>query len=194
MRARLAHLAAVAVVTGMVMLGVNSGQFARNYDLYGSPFGPDGEGDRQEIKYLNGYFSGPEVASNALRNTTLQVSTPVNGANQLIERTVVAVHRGLGIDPNDPQTTYGMTRYSVRQTSNGEDTAGNPLHFALLVGVAVVVVAQSPVPRLTALAVPALPGGGLPVVLAPAPLAAVEQPPHAAAVRPRICGRRERAR
>jgi hypothetical protein len=79
MRARLAHLAAVAVVIGMVMLGVNSGQFARNYDLYGSPFGPDGEGDRQEIKYLNEYFSGPEVASNALRNTTLQVSTPVNG-------------------------------------------------------------------------------------------------------------------
>jgi hypothetical protein len=99
MRARLAHLAAVAVVTGMVMLGVNSGQFARNYDLYGSPFGPDGEGDRQEIKYLNGYFSGPEVASNALRNTTLQVSTPVNGANQLIERTVVAVHRGSASTP-----------------------------------------------------------------------------------------------
>jgi hypothetical protein len=62
--------------------------------------------------------------------------------NQLLERTVVAVHRGLGIDPNYPQTTYGTTRYSVRQTSNGEDTAGNPLHFALLVGVAVVVVAS----------------------------------------------------
>ena len=62
--------------------------------------------------------------------------------HQLIERTVVAVHRGLGIDPNDPQTTYGLTRFSVRQTSNGEDTAGNPLHFALLVGVAVVVVAS----------------------------------------------------
>jgi hypothetical protein len=142
MRARLAQLAAVAVVTGLVMLGVNSGQFARNYDLYGTPLGPNGEGDRQEIKILNGYFSGPEVASNALRNTTLQVSTPVNQVNQLIERTVVAVHRGLGIDPNDPQTTYGLTRYSVRQTSNGEDTAGNPLHFALLVGVAVVVVAS----------------------------------------------------
>jgi hypothetical protein len=39
---------------------------------------------------------------------------------------------------NDPGTTYGQTRYSVRQTSNGEDTAGNPLHVALLVTVAAV--------------------------------------------------------
>ena len=142
MRTRLGQLAAVVVVSGLLLIGANGGQFARNYDLYGSPFGPDGEGDRQEIKYLNGYFSGPELASNVLRNTTLQISTPVSGLNHLMERAVVAVHRGLGIDPSDPQTTYGTTRFSVRQASNGEDTAGNPLHFALLVGVAVVVVAS----------------------------------------------------
>jgi 4-amino-4-deoxy-L-arabinose transferase-like glycosyltransferase len=142
MRTRLGQLAAVVVVSGLLLIGANGGQFARNYDLYGSPFGPDGEGDRQEIKYLNGYFSWPELASNVLRNTTLQISTPVSGLNHLMERAVVAVHRGLGIDPSDPQTTYGTTRFSVRQASNGEDTAGNPLHFALLVGVAVVVVAS----------------------------------------------------
>jgi hypothetical protein len=142
LRARPARLAAVAVVSGLLLIGVNGGQFARNHELYGSPFGPDGEGDRQEVKYLNGYFSGPEVASNVLRNATLQVSTPVSGVNRLIERTVVAAHRELGIDPSDPQTTYGLTRFSVRQTSNGEDTAGNPLHFTLLVGTAIVVVAS----------------------------------------------------
>lgn len=141
LRAHIARLAAVAVVCGLLLIGVNGGQFARNYDLYGAPFGPGGEGDRHEIKYLNGYFSGPEVASNVLRNTTLQVSTPASGMNHLIERTVGAVHRGLGIDPSDPQTTYGTTQFSVRQASNGEDTAGNPLHFALLAVVAVVVVA-----------------------------------------------------
>jgi hypothetical protein len=142
LRARPARLAAVAVVSGLLLIAANGGQFTRNHELYGSPFGPDGEGDRQEIKYLNGYFSAPEVASNVLRNTTLQVSTPVTRVNYLMERTVVAVHRGLGIDPSDPETTYGSTRFSVRQTSNGEDTAGNPLHFALLVGVAVVVMAS----------------------------------------------------
>jgi hypothetical protein len=142
LRARPARLAAIAVVSGLLLIGVNGGQFVRNHGLYGSPFGPDGEGDRHEVKYLNGYLSGPEVASNVLRNATLQVSTPVSGVNRLMERTVVAAHRELGIDPSDPQTTYGLTRFSVRQTSNGEDTAGNPLHFALLVGIAVVVVAS----------------------------------------------------
>jgi hypothetical protein len=55
-----------------------------------------------------------------------------------MERSVDRVHQTLGIDPNDPGTTYGQTRYSVRHTSNGEGTAGNPLHFALLVTVAAV--------------------------------------------------------
>ena len=66
-----------------------------------------------------------------MRNTTLQISTPVGGVNRLIERTVVAAHGALGIDPNDPQTTYGATQFSVRQASNGEDTAGNPLPLCL---------------------------------------------------------------
>jgi hypothetical protein len=111
---------------------------SRNQDLYGTPFGPDGEGAPHEIKYLNAAFGGPQLASNLLRNSTLQVATPVGSVNRAMERSVDRVHQTLGIDPNDPGTTYGQTRYSVRQTSNGEDTAGNPLHVALLVTVAAV--------------------------------------------------------
>jgi hypothetical protein len=142
MRGRLGRLVGVAVVAGLLALGVNTGQFIRNYDLYGTPLGPDGEGNQHEVKYLNDVFGGAELASNAMRNTTLQISTPVDGVNRLIERTVVVAHGALGIDPNDAQTTYGATQFSVRQASNGEDTAGNPLHFALLIGVAVVVAAS----------------------------------------------------
>jgi hypothetical protein len=137
--ARLARLVGIAALAGVVAVGLNSGQFARNHALYGTPFGPDGEGDQQEIEYLNGLFSSRELASNVMRNATLQVSAPVSSVNRLTERAVVAAHRALGIDPNDSRTTYGQTRFSVRQTSNGEDTAGNPLQFALLVAVGVVV-------------------------------------------------------
>ena len=53
---------------------------ARLLDADGTPLGPDGEGDQQEIKYLNGLFSGRELASNVMRNATLQVSAPVSSA------------------------------------------------------------------------------------------------------------------
>ena len=45
------RLAAVAALAGVVAVGLNAGQFARNQDLYGTPFGPDGEGAPHEIKY-----------------------------------------------------------------------------------------------------------------------------------------------
>jgi Dolichyl-phosphate-mannose-protein mannosyltransferase len=132
------RLAAAAALAGVVAVGLNAGQFARNQDLYGTPLGPDGEGGQHEIKYLNAFFGGPQLASNLLRNSTLQISTPVGSVNRTMERAVGRVHQALGIDPNDPGTTYGQSRYSVRQTSNGEDTAGNPLHVAVLVAVTVI--------------------------------------------------------
>ena len=56
-------LAAVAALAGVVAVGLNAGQFARNQDLYGTPFGPDGEGAPHEIKYLNAAFGGPQLTS-----------------------------------------------------------------------------------------------------------------------------------
>lgn len=135
---RLVRLAAVVAIAGVVAVGLNAGQFARNQGLYGAPLGPDGEGAQHEIKYLNAFFGGPQLASNVLRNSTLQISTPVGSVNSAMERAVGRVHQALGIHPNDRGTTYGLTSFSIRQTSNGEDTAGNPLHFAVLMAIAAI--------------------------------------------------------
>jgi Dolichyl-phosphate-mannose-protein mannosyltransferase len=125
------RLAAVVALAGVVAVGLNAAQFVRNQGLYGTPLGPDDE-------YLNAFFGGPQLASNVLRNSTLQISTPVGSVNRAMERAVGRVHEALGIDPSDRGTTFGLTRFSVRQTSNGEDTAGNPLHFAVLVTISAI--------------------------------------------------------
>src|SRR4029077_9693299 len=63
--------------------------------------------------------------------------TPWHAANIRIERAVHAMHRVIGIAPNDPRSTWPDTRFEVRPPAAHEDLAGNGLHL-LLIGAAMV--------------------------------------------------------
>jgi 4-amino-4-deoxy-L-arabinose transferase-like glycosyltransferase len=121
-------LIAVIVATSLV---INAGHYARNYELYGSPMGPGQEGG--SFRYSNDAFTISSAASNVVRNVGLHAGTPFKQVNAVLENGIYKLHKAIGVDPNDPRTTWPRTEFRVRRLSNHEDLAGNPLHLVLIV-------------------------------------------------------------
>lgn len=121
------------LIIAFVSLTINLGHYARNWDLYGSPLGPGQESPSGEYKYVNDVFTVPSVISNISRNVGLHIGTPIRRVNAVTERGIHLLHTLLGVDINDPRTTWTGTEFHIRPLSNHEDTAGNPAHFVLIV-------------------------------------------------------------
>ena len=122
-------LTLIAVVVATSLL-INVGHYARNYELYGSPMGPGQEGG--SFRYSNDTFTIASAASNVVRNAGLHAGTPFKRVNAVLERGIYRLHEVVGIDPNDPRTTWPRTEFRVARLSNHEDLAGNPLHLVLI--------------------------------------------------------------
>ena len=109
-----------------IVLLINLGQYARNIDLGGSPFG-------QDIQYLfTKSLSLPLVISNCIRNVALHLTTPWEPLNIKLERAVYLVHKLLHFDVNDPRMTIPGLEFHVYNLSLHEDSAGNFIHFILI--------------------------------------------------------------
>lgn len=127
---------AVLVVAALL----NAGFWSRNVAVYGSPLGPGHEGGAGEYGYAMESFGPGAWASNVVRDLALHLGTPVDRVNAVSTSVVRALHRPLGLSPDDPRTTWTDQRFEVPRMSKLEDTAGNPLHLVLIV-VAVTVAA-----------------------------------------------------
>ena len=114
------------LVIALVALAINIGHYSRNARLYGSVHGDDG------TLYTNDVVSPGVVVSNVTRNLSLHVGTPLGSVNDVIDGGVRLFLTTLGIDPNDPRTTWFTEEFRVIQSTNHEDTAGNPIHLLLL--------------------------------------------------------------
>jgi hypothetical protein len=123
---------AVGFITCVITVGVLNVSFLlRNERLYGNPLGPGYEevaGGR--LRYANEKFGPRVLASNVIRNISLHIGTPIKGINHTLEAAIVRFHRLVGMDVDDPATTWD--RFELNSLSNSEDNAGNPLHFLLL--------------------------------------------------------------
>ena len=119
----------ILIVTTAVV--INLGQYTRNYNLFGSPFGPGYE----EVgkKYSNDIFTLSSFTSNVIRNIGLQIGTPFNPVNSFLERGIYKAHRMIGFETNDIRTTWPRTKFYVEPLSLQEDRAGNPLHLVLMI-------------------------------------------------------------
>ncbi|MEW6403119.1 MAG: glycosyltransferase family 39 protein [Chloroflexota bacterium] len=116
-----------------VALVINFGQYMRNYSLFGSPLGPGyEEGVDGPKRYANDMFTLPSLTSNVVRNIGLQIGTPFQSVNAFLERGINKVHRMIGLDTNDPRTTWPRTKFYVERSSLQEDRAGSPLHLILI--------------------------------------------------------------
>jgi hypothetical protein len=146
------HILKPTLVIGMMALLINCGQFTRNYLLFRNPLGPISEyGDVTAYKYTNDVFNMSVLTSNLLRNSAIHLSTPFAKFNDIVLKSNQQVHTWLGMDINDPRTTWTGTNFSVG-FSRHEDLAGNPIHF-LLIGFSLLLLMQIKKPKVILLGV-----------------------------------------
>jgi 4-amino-4-deoxy-L-arabinose transferase-like glycosyltransferase len=145
-RTLVSRLAAGAGCLGAVLLvaaALNAPQSVRNFELYGDCLVEAEYLDPEKPRwweYKNEHYSASALASNLCRNVALQLVSPWQRGNELVERAVCGVHRFLGLDVNDPGTTFRAMRFEVRLhpgSTHHEDVASNLPHLLLLGGLAV---------------------------------------------------------
>jgi hypothetical protein len=117
----------------LVAVGLTAGHFARNYTLYGSPFGPHAEGPGKIFKYTNDEISVSTLVSNIVRNVALHIGTGTDAVNIVLERWMVRLIQAVGAEVNDPRTTWDFATFHIPKTSMHESHAGNPVHVILIV-------------------------------------------------------------
>jgi hypothetical protein len=124
-------VAALLLVTA-VALGMNAGAFVRNYEAFGTALPSDPAIHGGDSVVSRG-ISGRALVSNVVRNVAPHLATPSEAMNARLTQLVLRVHEALGIDVNDPATTFlegGFRSYTFAQ--GDEDTAAAPVHALLL--------------------------------------------------------------
>ena len=119
-------------LAGIFALALNAGIFVRNYQLFGSPLGPSVAAPPNGFKYTNDQFGASVTASNLVRNVALHMGTSNTEVNSDIEMAIKRFFGVLGINVNDPHTTWDWTVFHVPAESRHEALAGNPLHCFLI--------------------------------------------------------------
>jgi len=118
------------VFAACIALIINTGYYTRNLTLGRSYF------DSGLRSVFNEKIGIDVLASNMLRDVSLNFGTPYKRINSRIEKSIEQMHKFLNIDINDSRTTfpyYGVPKFSVPQLVMHEDDAGNPTHLVLIV-------------------------------------------------------------
>jgi len=119
------------VLTAVIVLAINSGEYIRDFSLYKTPLGPLVAS--QEYGYNNEIITPASITSNIIRNIALQVSTPSEEANNYLYKIVHKIHDAIGISENDPRTTWsGSLHFSIPPIQFQEGLVENPLHLLLI--------------------------------------------------------------
>jgi hypothetical protein len=130
-RARLQQVTLI----GLVALLLNTPHYGRNYELFGLPSGPLEDAQAAPVGQLNEAFSLDILVSNVVRGGALHAGTPFPGVNSASELAVTRSLAWLGIDANDPRSTWRQTAFPfmVPGAPGDEATAGNPIQLLLIV-------------------------------------------------------------
>jgi hypothetical protein len=129
-----------ALIVGSISLLLNISHYLRNYNLFASPLG-EPSGYRNEVLGVN------ILISNILRNIALHIGTPIGLWNGIANRLIQLIHIFLGVDYNDPRTTFSKTFFvpggwpTIGITGN-ENSAGNLLHLALIMICMIIFIAR----------------------------------------------------
>jgi hypothetical protein len=123
------------VVIGAVALLLNTPYYLRNLELFGLPMGPMQDAQAAPVGQLNEALSLEILVSNLVRGGVLHLATPIPEVNAALERVVMQSLAWLGIDANDPRSTWRHTLYpfAIPQAPGSEATAGNPIQLLLIV-------------------------------------------------------------
>lgn len=114
------------------VLLIDTPQFLRNLQLSGSPLGYDSAQGDGVYRWRNEHPGLQSTVSNAIRNTSEQLGERSPSWNHAVFRAAMALHRALGIDPQDPDTTWPGSRFGPPLNANHEANANNRWHLLLL--------------------------------------------------------------
>jgi 4-amino-4-deoxy-L-arabinose transferase-like glycosyltransferase len=125
------HLKSILPVV-LCALALNIPQYIRNVDLSGSTLGFDSAQGDGKYRWQNDKFGWRATVSNLLRHSTEQLGARSDRWNQSVFDTAVFVHRKLGLDVNDPSTTWVGSKYEPPRNANHETNAPNRWHLCVL--------------------------------------------------------------
>lgn len=114
----------VAFIVGSMVLLFNLGHYTRNWISFSSPLGSPLEFEQS----VNGRFGFDVTLSNMIRNASMHLGlTPLT--SDALTDSVGSLHAALGLDVDDPETTWGGLKFTIWPLSPLENKAGNPVHF-----------------------------------------------------------------
>lgn len=115
------------VVIALIAVALNAGHWTRNLVSSGNLFGPE-QHDKIVSVNTNDTHSLGAIFSNILRNASLHAN--LFHKKSTAEQLVIGIHRALGLDPQDPRTTFNEEAYSI--LDRGEDGTPMPFHLAVI--------------------------------------------------------------
>jgi hypothetical protein len=119
------------IAAGVLIL--NATQYARNLRFSGSPLGYDSAHGDGLFRWRNEHSGWRPLLSNALRHASEQLGTSREQWNRSVYDLVVRAHHALGLDPQDPDTTWRWSRYEPPRNTNHEVDANNRWHLLMIV-------------------------------------------------------------
>lgn len=124
----------IPVVIALIVL-MNGPQWFRNYSLGGSIVGLTSPDVAGKEKYTVDRVTVAGIASNVLRESAMQLESPIESFNQRTTNWTRWLISRLGVNPDDPAATnYGRFELPPAYYSHDEYYAGNPLHLCFLIG------------------------------------------------------------
>src|ERR1035441_835682 len=120
----------VWIAAGVLL--VNTPQYVRNLRLSGSPLGYDSAQGDGFYRWRNEHPGLRSTVSNLIRHTSDQLGDRRPQWNQAVFHAALALHRALGIDPDDRETTWPYRQFSPPLNANHEADANNRWHLLLL--------------------------------------------------------------
>ncbi len=122
---------ALALAAGALLL--NAPQYGRNLRFSGSPLGYDSPyGHGGPYRWANARFGWKPLVSNALRHLSDQLGDRSARWNQAEFHAILRIHHALGIDPQDPVSTWPGPPFTPPVLTAHEGSANNRWHLLLL--------------------------------------------------------------
>lgn len=116
----------------LLALLINTPQYARNFQLSGSILGFDSPHGDGVFRWRNETFGWRQTASNMLRNASDQLGGRSEQWNRQVYDWALRAHQRLGIELNDPATTWRFASFAPPQNTNHEANANSKWHILIL--------------------------------------------------------------